>query len=159
MNEDDLYPFEVYEVFVNEAINKYLEPRLKTFRGEQKRQQEVFSAELDATRESMRAEFDGTKRGLQESIDTLSSKVIEMKVELTTVRHLAAINQAKIIHSASVSAGVNVNLLAQKYDAAIVEMRFSDDPLEVSDRFHQFCLDEGRKLGAQMIQPGLTALA
>jgi len=159
MMDENLPPFEIFETIADERIDNHLEPRLKTFRGEQKRQQEVAAAELNTIREAMRSEIDSVKRSCQDAIDSLSSKLIETRVELANVLHLAALNQAKIAYAAAGTAKVDRNLLARKYEATMVEMNFSDDPLEVSDRFHQFCMDEGKKLGVPTIRPGLTTRA
>ena len=170
MNEENLPPFEIFERIADERIGEYLEPMLKTFRSELRRvkkNQEINEAELVALRENFRQELNmevgALRRGYQTAIDSLTSRVAQLTVELKGTRFFCAVSIIKeacssAIEAYSLSADAKERI-TRKYEAAIIESQYVDDPMVLAAQFNKFCVDEGKKEGIPMIEPGLKRLA
>jgi hypothetical protein len=164
--EDNLPPFELFERFVEEYSDRYLEPKIKVLRSEVRQLKKAHelreaqvSARLDTLRQEQEMATEALRRGHQVAIDSLTSQLVQVTVELKNVRRHTAV--ALIKHALSdVRDALPFNsepwqLILRKYEAAATELHQSNDPLELATRFIRFCVDEAERNGIELIRPGI----
>lgn len=162
--EENLPPFEMFERFVAEYSDEHLEPKIKTLRTEArqlKKTQELWEAEVTARLDTLRREQEAATASLhrehQVAIDSLTSQLAQLKVELNSVRRYTATALVKEALGAAMrtlppDSGA---MVVRKYEAITTELDYSNDPIEVAARFLRFCVTEAQRCGIPVVSPGL----
>lgn len=164
--EENLPPFELFERFVAEYSDDHLQPKIKALRSEvrqDRKARELWEAQVNARLDNLRREQEAAteslRRAHQIAIDSLTSQLVQVNVELETVRRYTAIALIRDTLSDCREAQAGNpgmwQLIVRKYEAIAIEVKHSNDPLEAATRFIGFCMDQAERGGLELIRPGI----